>query len=134
MPLILRFYFTIVLDHYFAYFLFFPWPINYNHSSRNIKSFTHSSPSWFWSKIFSLPWIHSITHGYVLQTLSYTNERKTALGIVPRFNTNLAPSRWRSQTTRGAPSFQNQTPLSLVLWNFSKLSYLGDFVVGWSHF
>jgi hypothetical protein len=29
---------------------------------------------------------------------------------------------------RDAPSSQNQTPLSLVLSNFSELSYLGDFV------
>ncbi len=40
-------YFTMVLNHYFMYFLIFPWPINYNHTSLFIKSFTHSSPNWF---------------------------------------------------------------------------------------
>ncbi len=35
-------------------FFIFPWPINYNHTSRCNKSSTHSLPIWFWLKIFSL--------------------------------------------------------------------------------
>ncbi len=31
----------MVLDHYFAYFLPFPWPINYNHASGSTKSSTY---------------------------------------------------------------------------------------------
>ncbi len=49
----------------------------YNHTSWGTKSSTHSSPSWFWLKIFSFPWIHGITHDYVLQASSHRNERKT---------------------------------------------------------
>jgi hypothetical protein len=51
-PLILGFFFIMVLNHYFVSFLHFPWPINCNHTFRYIKFSTHSSPSWFWSKIF----------------------------------------------------------------------------------
>jgi hypothetical protein len=51
-PLILRFYFTVVLDHYFMPFLPFLSPINYNHTSQCTKSSTNSLLSWFWLKIF----------------------------------------------------------------------------------
>ncbi len=30
----------------------FPWPINYDHTSRCHKSFPHSLPIWFWLKIY----------------------------------------------------------------------------------
>jgi hypothetical protein len=51
-PLILRFYFIMVLNHYFTSFLPFPQPINYNHASGCTKFSTHSLPNWFWLKIF----------------------------------------------------------------------------------
>jgi len=51
-PLILRLYFTMVLNCYLMPFFLFPWPINYNHASWCTKSSTHSSSSWFWLKIF----------------------------------------------------------------------------------
>jgi len=60
--IVLRFYFTMVLNYYFTSFLPFPWPITYNHAFQCTKSSTHSSPSWFWSKIFSFLWIHGVTH------------------------------------------------------------------------
>jgi hypothetical protein len=65
--MILRFYFTMVLNRYFTSFLPFLWTINSNHASRCTKSSTHSSPNWFWSKIFSFLWIHGVTHDHVLQ-------------------------------------------------------------------
>jgi len=67
-------------------------------------------------------------HDYVLQASSCINQQIATLGIIPKFDTNLTSSRWKSQITRDAPSSQNQTPLSLVLSKFSELSYLGDFV------
>jgi hypothetical protein len=51
-PLILRFYFTMVLNCHLTFFFFFPWPINYNHTSWCTKFSTHSSSNWFWLKIF----------------------------------------------------------------------------------
>ncbi len=45
-PLILRFYFTMVLDRYFTPFLDFSWLINCNHTFWCTKSSTHSFPSW----------------------------------------------------------------------------------------
>ncbi len=51
---------------------------------------------------------------------------KASLGIILRFDTNLAPLWWKSWTMRGVPSFQSWTPLNLVLSNFFKLLYLGD--------
>jgi len=50
----IKFYFTMVLNHCFISCLPFPWPINYDHASRGTKFSTHSSPSQFWLKIFSL--------------------------------------------------------------------------------
>jgi hypothetical protein len=46
--LILRFYFTMVLDRYFMLFFIFPWPLNYNHASWCAKFCAHSLLSWFW--------------------------------------------------------------------------------------
>jgi hypothetical protein len=40
--------FRPLLTHFFP----FPWPINYNRASWCNKSSTHSSPIWFWLKIF----------------------------------------------------------------------------------
>ncbi len=78
--------------------------------------------------MFFFPWTHGVMHDYVLWISSRTNEWRTTLGVIPRFHINPTPSWWRSQTTRGAPLFQSQSPLSLILSNFFK--YLGDFVVG----
>jgi hypothetical protein len=55
-----KFYFNFfiidfkVLNHYFMSFLPFPWPLNCNHAFQCTKFSTHSSPNWFWLKIFSL--------------------------------------------------------------------------------
>jgi len=67
---ILGFCFTMVLDHYFTFFFPFPWPVNYNHAFWGTKYFTHSSFSWFWSKIFFFLWIHGVAHDYILWALS----------------------------------------------------------------
>ncbi len=103
-PLTLRFYFTMVLYHYFTPLFPFVWPINYNNASQCIKSSTHSSLSWFWSKIFSFPWIHDVVHDHVLLALNHVNEWKTALGVIPRLDINMTSSWWKSRTTRSAPS------------------------------
>jgi hypothetical protein len=124
----------MVLNHCFTFFLHFPWPINYNHTSRRTKFSTHLSPNWFWSKTFSFIWIHGIAHDYVLHALSCTNEWRTTLKVVHRFDTDLTTLWWRSWTAKSAPLFQNQTFLSLILSNFFELFYLGDFVVGWPRF
>jgi hypothetical protein len=84
-PLILGFYFTMVLNHYFAYFFSFPWPINYNHASQITKSSTHSSSSWFWSKIFpffEFMVLHMITF-YGLQATQMNEEppQKSSLNL-----------------------------------------------------
>jgi len=131
--LILKFYFTMVLDHYFTFFLLFPWPINCNHAFQCTKSSTRSSPNWFWSKIFSFPWIHGVAHDHVLRASNHINEWRTTLGVVLRFDIGPTPSWWKSRTAEGASLFWNWTPLSLVLSQFFELSYLGDFVAGWPH-
>jgi hypothetical protein len=94
--LILKFYFTMVLDHYFTPFcFFFSWFINCNHASRCTKSSTHSLPSWFWLNFFSFPWIHGIAHDHVLWALSRTNEWRTTPWVVLRFNIDLTLLWWR---------------------------------------
>jgi len=128
--LILGFCFTMVLNHYYAFFLNFHWLINDNHAFWSTNYSAHSSPNWFWSKMFFFPWTHGVMHDYVLWISSRTNEWRTTLGVILRFHIDPTPSWWRSQTMRGAPLFQSQTPLSLILSNFFKLSYLGDFVIG----
>jgi hypothetical protein len=99
-PLILRFCFIVVLNHYFTSFIHFIRPINYNNASWGTKFSTHSLSSWFWLKIFSFFWIHGVMHDYVLWASNCTNEWKTALGIVLIFKTNLTPSWWKSWTSR----------------------------------
>jgi hypothetical protein len=103
--LILRFYFTMVLDRYFMSFLPFPWPINCNHAFQCTNSSTHSLLNWFWSKFFSFPWIRGITHDHVLKTSSRTNEWRITSRVIPRFDIDPTPSWWKSWTARGAPSF-----------------------------
>jgi hypothetical protein len=90
--LILEFCFTMALDYYFASFFLFPWPINFSHTSQGAKFSTHSSPSWFWSKIFSFFWIHSFTYDYVIWASSYTNDRRTTMGVICKFDIDLTPS------------------------------------------
>jgi hypothetical protein len=133
-PLILGFYFIMVLNHYFASFLPFPWPINYNHAYQSTKSSTHSLLNQFWLKIFSFPWIHGVAHDYILRASSHTNEWKTTPKFVFKFNDNPTLLWWQSWTTKGVPSFQSQTPSNLVLLNFFEPSYLSDFVACWSCF
>jgi hypothetical protein len=128
--LILRFYFTMVLNHYFTFFLSFPWLINYNHTSWCIKFSTHSSLSWFWLKIFSFIWIHGVMHEHIVWASSHTNEWKTTPWIIPKFDINPTPLWWKSQTAKNVLLFQSWTPLSLVLLHFLELLCLGDFVVG----
>ncbi len=127
-PLILMFYFTMVLDRYFTPFPPFLWPINYNHTFQCAKIFTHSLPNWFWSKILSFLWIHGVMHDHILWALSHTSEWRTNSEIIPRFDINAASSRWRSRTVRGVPTSWNWTPSSLVLLHFFELSHLSDFV------
>jgi hypothetical protein len=122
----------MVLNYYFSPFPPFPWPINWNHTFWCTKFSTHSSLSWFWLKIFSFPWIHGIAHDHILWASSRTNEWKTTLRIIPKFDIDPTPSWWRSQIAKGAPSFWSWTLLSLVLSHFFELSYLGDF--GWPRF
>ncbi len=124
----------MVLDHYFMSFLPFLWPINYNHAYWGTKFFTHSSLNWFWSIFFSFPWIHGITHDYILWASSHTNERRIASKVILRFDVDLTLSWWRSWTAKGAPSCWNWTLSSLVLSKFSKHFYFGDFVAGWPCF
>jgi hypothetical protein len=116
--LILRFFFTMVLGRYFMPFLPLPWPMNNNHASRCTKSSTHSSPSWFWSNFFSFPWIHGITHDHVLWALNHTNEWRTTLKVIPRFDIDPTPSWWRSQIMKDAPLSSSWTPSSLVISHF----------------
>ncbi len=52
-PLILRFYFIMVLGRLLMHFLPFLWSINYNPASWCNKSFTHSLLIWFdWKSLF----------------------------------------------------------------------------------
>jgi len=101
----------MVLDHYFASFFPFPWPINYNITSRCVNFSTHWSTSWFWSKKNSFSCIHNVTHDYVLLASICINEQRITLIVIPRFDINPTSSRWRSQTVRDVPSSQSQTPV-----------------------
>jgi hypothetical protein len=66
-PLILRFYFTMILNRYFTPFLLFPWLINYNHTSQYTKFSTHSPLNWFWLRYFFLS-LNSWRHTWPLLT------------------------------------------------------------------
>jgi hypothetical protein len=112
----------------FIPFFPFPWPTNYNHASWCNKSSTHSSLIWFWLEIFFLSLNHGVMYDHVLWASSHTNEWRTALGVIFRFDVDVTSLWWKSQITRSAPSFWNWTPSSLVLSHFSKVPHLGDFV------
>ncbi len=116
----------MVLDHYFTPFLHFHWLINYNHASRCTKFSTHSSLSWFWSKIFSFLWIHGVAHDHILWASNRTNEWRTTSRVIPKLDINATSPWWIFQTARGAPSSWSWTPSSLVLLHFFKPSHLGD--------
>ncbi len=59
------------------HFLHFTWPINYNQTSQCTKSFTHPSPSWFWSNFLYFPWIHGVMYDHVLWASSCISEWRT---------------------------------------------------------
>jgi hypothetical protein len=128
-PLTLRFYFTMVLGH-FTHFLPLLRSINYDCAFQCNKSSTLSLLIWFWLKIllFSSPWNYGVAHGHILQALSRTSEWKTAFGVISRFDLNATSSWWRTRTLKGARSFWNWTPSSLVLSYFSEFLHLGDLV------
>ncbi len=120
--------------HYFVVFLPFPWSINYNHTSWGTNFFTHSSLNRFWSKIFFL-FLNSWCFAWLRLTgLKPHKWTKNHLESRSKFKTNLTPLWWKSQTMKSVPLFQSRTSSSLVLLNFSKLSYLSDFVASWSCF
>jgi hypothetical protein len=108
--LILRFYFTMVLDRPFLPFL---WPINYNHISWCNKSSTHSLPIWFWLKKISFLWIHGVTYDHVLWAFSCTSEWRSTLKVIPKFDVDATSLWWRSQIARCASSFWKLNPLEL---------------------
>ncbi len=103
----------------FYTFPLFSLAINYNHASQCTKSSTHSSLSWFWSKIFFVPWIHGVVHDHVLWPSSRTNEWRTASKVIPKFDIDATSLWWRFWTTKNAPSSWSWTPLSLVLLHLS---------------
>jgi hypothetical protein len=111
--LILKFYFTMVLNRYFMPVLLFPWPINYNHTSWCTKFSTHSLSNWFWLKIFFfLPWIHGVAHDHFLWASSYINEWITASEVFPKFDINTTSSWWKPQTIKWrAPKSRGETHL-----------------------
>jgi hypothetical protein len=104
--LILRFYITMVLDHDYMFFLLFPWPINCNHAFPCTKSSTHLSPSWFWLKIYSFPWIHGVAHDHILQASNRTNEWRTISKTIPRFDIDPTFSWWKPWTAKGGPHLE----------------------------
>ncbi len=85
----------MVINRYFMSFFHFPWPINYNHGYRCTKFSTHSSSSWFWSKIFSFLWIHGVAHDHVLRASNRINEWRTASKIIPKFDVDITFLWWK---------------------------------------
>jgi len=112
---------------------FFPFlrSINYDCTPQCNKSFTPSLSIWFWLKIwpFSFPWNYGVAHGHVLRATSCTSKWRTASGVISRSYPNATSLRWRTRTSKGACSSWSQTPSSLVLSYFSKLSHLGDLAI-----
>ncbi len=115
-------------------FLLFPWPINYNHTSRCNKSSTHSLSIWFWLNFFSFPWNYGVAYDHILWASSRTREWRTASGVIFRFNIDVTSSWWRSWIARNVPSFWSWTFSNLVLSHFSELLHLDDFVASWPRF
>ncbi len=115
----------------FMHFLPFPWPINYDRAFWCHKSPTYSLLIRFgWiSLLFSLKLWRWYDH--VLWASSCVNKWRAGSGIIFRFDVDATSSWWRLWTTRSACSSWNQSPSSLVLSHFSKLSHLGDFVASW---
>jgi hypothetical protein len=74
------------------------------------------------------PWNYGVAYGHILQALSCANEWKTNFGIIFRFDVDTTSSWWKPRTTKGARSSWSQSPLSLVLSHFFKLSHFGAFV------
>jgi hypothetical protein len=126
-------------------FLPFPWPINYNHASKCTKSSTHSSSSWFWSKIFFFPWIHGIAHDHILRTSSRTSEWRTTLNPLmqhPR-DENLEPREahfrfeveppWAWYYCISWKSYTFMMNLKLFVEIFTKLKTLPFLIFGVGH-
>jgi hypothetical protein len=113
--LILGFCFTMVINHYFVYFIHFPWFINYIHASQCTKSSTHSLSNWFWSKIFYFFWNSWHCAWPQLTGLKLHKWTKNHLGIIPRCNINPTFSWWKFWNMTCAPLFWNWTLLNLVL-------------------
>jgi hypothetical protein len=65
----------------------------------------------------------SCAHGHILQAPSRTSEWRTAFEDISRFDPNITPSWWKTQTSRGVCLFWSWTPSSLVLSYFSKFSH-----------
>jgi len=65
-PIDFKVLFYLILEHYFASILLFSWPINCTHMYWCTMFSTHSSPSWFWSNIFSF-----LEFMALLMTMSY---------------------------------------------------------------
>ncbi len=133
-PLILGFYFTMVLHCHFSSFLLFPWCINCKHTFLCTKFSTYSSLIWFWLKIVSFPWIRGIVHNHVLWASRCTSEWRTTSRIIFKFDIDPTPLWWKFWIVKNASSFQSETPSNLVLSSFSKFSYLKDFLESRPHF
>ncbi len=84
--------------------------------------------------LFSSPQHYGIAHGHILRAPSCTSKWKTAFRNIPRFDSDTTSLWWKTQTSRGVCSSKSQTPLSLVLSYFSKLSHPGDFAASQPRF
>ncbi len=133
-PSIFSFDLTILLYHgsklLLPPFFLFLWFINYDYTPQCNKSFTPSLSIWFWLKIwhFSSPWNYGVVHGHILRAPNRIGEWRTVSEIISKFDPNIASSRWRTRTSRGACLSWNWTPSSLILSYFSELSHSSDLI------
>ncbi len=74
------------------------------------------------------PWNYGIMYGHVLQASSCVSEWRVGPGVVFRSNVDATSLWWKTRIARGAWSFWNWFPSSLVLPHFPELSHPGDFV------
>jgi hypothetical protein len=116
----------LLLPHFFSFLR----SINYACASQFDESSTPTLSIRFWLKLWFLlsPWNYGVAHGHHLRAPSRISERRTAFGVISRFDPNIASSWWRTWNSRGARSSWSWTSSSLVLLYFSEFSHLGDLV------
>jgi len=109
-PLILRFYFTMVLGCYLCIsFLFLDLYITTTHFNLTSLSHIHYRFDFDW-RFFFFSWNYGVTYGHVLWASTCTSEWRTGSGVISRFDIDATSLWWRSQLWKVRAPFEVHPP------------------------